>query len=266
VSFPFVKGHGTRNDFIVLPDPDGAVHGDLSSELVAALCDRRSGIGADGVLRVVRSTGDGEWFMDYRNADGSISEMCGNGVRVFARYLAREGLVDATGTFPLDTRDGVKQVTFCDDGDVSVDMGTASLGEHVTVAVDGRVFDAVAVGVGTPHAVAFVDSLGEAGSLLRSPHFCAEEFPQGVNIEFAVVRAPRDVAMRVYERGVGETQSCGTGACAVAFAAAAREAVAGPTTYRVEVPGGAVSVTFDSAGHLHLKGSAVLVADGVWTG
>jgi diaminopimelate epimerase len=265
VSFPFVKGHGTRNDFVVLPDPDGSVHGDLDSRLVAAICDRRGGIGADGVLRAVRSNGDAEWFMDYRNADGSISEMCGNGVRVFALYLARDGLVDASGTFAVDTRAGVKQVTFCDDGEVSVDLGTATLGGPVTVAVDGRALDAVAVDVGNPHAVAFVDSLDEAGDLRHSPFFCAEEFPHGVNIEFAVVRGPGDVAMRVYERGVGETQSCGTGACAVAFATAARGSVSAPTTYRVEVPGGAVSVTYDSAGHLHLKGPAVLVADGVWT-
>jgi diaminopimelate epimerase len=265
VSFTFVKGHGTRNDFVVLPDLDGSVHGELDARLVATICDRRSGIGADGVLRVVRSNGGSDWFMDYRNADGSISEMCGNGVRVFALYLAREGLVEATGTFALDTRDGVKQVTFCDDGEVSVDMGAATMGEPVKVSVEGRVLDAVAVEVGNPHAVAFVDSLDVAGDLRRSPYFCAEEFPYGVNVEFAVVRGPGDVAMRVYERGVGETQSCGTGACAVAFAAAVRESVAPPVTYRVEVPGGAVSVTYDSAGHLHLKGPAELVADGVWT-
>ena len=257
MSFPFVKGHGTRNDFVVLPDPDGSVHGDLDSRLVVAICDRRGGIGADGVLRAVRSNGDAEWFMDYRNADGSISEMCGNGVRVFALYLAREGLVKASGTFAIDTRAGVKHVTFCDDGEVSVDLGTATLGGSVTVAVEGRVLDAVAVDVG--------NSLDEAGDLRHSPFFCADEFPHGVNIEFAVVRGPGDVAMRVYERGVGETQSCGTGACAVAFAAAARGSVSALTTYRVEVPGGAVSVMSDSAGHLHLKGPAVLVADGVWT-
>jgi diaminopimelate epimerase len=264
VTFPFVKGHGTRNDFIVLPDPDGSVHPDLSPELVAALCDRRGGIGADGVLRVVRSTGDCEWFMDYRNADGSISQMCGNGVRVFALYLAREGLVETKEPFAIDTRAGVKQVTFCDDGEVSVDMGQATLGSPVTVSVDGTVFDATRVDVGNPHAVAFVDSLDVAGELRASPFFCSAEFPGGVNVEFAVSRGPADVAMRVYERGVGETQSCGTGACAVAFAAAAQHDVAPPSACRVEVPGGSVMVTRDSAGHLHLKGPAVLVADGVW--
>jgi diaminopimelate epimerase len=266
VSFRFVKGHGTHNDFIVLPDLDGSVHGDLDAGVVAALCDRRSGIGADGVLRVVRSTGPSEWFMDYRNADGSISEMCGNGVRVFARYLAREGLVAPSGSFAVDTRDGAKLVSFCDDGDVSVDMGRGEVGEPVKVAVEGRTLDAVAVAVGTPHAVAFVDSLDQAGDLRAAPDFSADDFPNGVNVEFAVLRGPGDVAMRVYERGVGETQSCGTGACAVAFAAAAHAGDEGPTTWRVEVPGGVVWVTHDDARRLHLKGPAVLVADGVWTG
>jgi diaminopimelate epimerase len=265
VTFPFVKGHGTRNDFVVLPDLDGSTHGDLAADVVVALCDRRGGIGADGVLRVLRSNGDADWFMDYRNADGSISEMCGNGVRVFARYLARERLVEPTGTFALDTRDGVKQVTFCDDGDISVDMGKAGIGEAVKVAVDGRVLDAIAVDIGNPHAVAFVESLDEAGELRVAPDFSANDFPHGVNVEFAVARRPGELAMRVYERGVGETESCGTGACAVAFAAAVRDSAAQPATYRVDVPGGVVVVTYDAAGHVHLKGPAVLVADGVWT-
>jgi diaminopimelate epimerase len=202
--------------------------------------------------------------MDYRNADGSISEMCGNGVRVFARYLAREGLVDVHGTFAIDTRDGVKQVTFCDDGEISVEMGSATLGDSVKVAVDGRALDAVAVDVGNPHAVAFVESLEEAGDLRSAPDFSSDDFPNGVNVEFVAVHGPSEIAMRVYERGVGETQSCGTGACAAAFAAAMQQSVVPPETYRVEVPGGALSVTFDSAGRLHLKGPAVLVADGVW--
>jgi diaminopimelate epimerase len=266
VTFPFVKGHGTRNDFIVLPDPDGSVHGDLAPDLVAALCDRRGGIGADGVLRVIGSTGAGEWFMDYRNADGSTAEMCGNGIRVFARYLAREGLVDPAGVVAIDTRDGVKQVAFCDDGEISVDVGEGRLGEPVAVTVEGRTLDAIAVDVGNPHAVAFVESLDEAGELRAAPALPAGAFPTGVNVEFAVVRGRADIEMRVYERGVGETQSCGTGACAVAVATAARDAAAAPTTYRVTGPGGVVSVTYDSAGRLHLKGPAVLVADGVWTG
>src|SRR3954454_12627280 len=119
----FVKGHGTENDFVIVPDPDGSL--DLTPSLVAALCDRRAGIGADGVLRVVRSKALGrddlgaEWFMDYRNADGSIAEMCGNGTRVFARYLVDAGLV-VPGDLPVATRAGVRAVRLGATGDVTV--------------------------------------------------------------------------------------------------------------------------------------------------
>ncbi|MGA8256703.1 MAG: diaminopimelate epimerase, partial [Nocardioides sp.] len=123
-SYPFLKGHGTHNDFVLLPDHDGSVHGELSPERVRALCDRRGGIGGDGVLRVVR--GDQHWFMDYRNADGSVSEMCGNGIRVFALHLVQEGLADAGGPIPIETRDGVKTVTLAGD-QITVDMGTPHL-------------------------------------------------------------------------------------------------------------------------------------------
>lgn len=290
MSFPFVKGHGTENDFVVLPDLDGSVHGDLDPAVVVEVCDRRSGIGADGVLRVLRGNvddGHAEWFMDHRNADGSVSEMCGNGVRVFARYLADVGLVDTSQPVAIDTRDGVKMVTFADDGEISVDMGKPKVGGDVKVDVGGRVFPARDVDLGNPHAVAFVDSLDEAGELRGSPMFSAADYPNGVNIEFVVRRGPGQVAMRVYERGVGETRSCGTGACAVAVATALADAgsAASPAAegwegiphlpsatagegvvYRVEMPGGLLTVTWAEDGHIHLKGPAVLVAAGTWTG
>ena len=206
MSFPYVKGHGTRNDFVVLPDLDGSVHGDLDPAVVVALCDRRAGLGADGVLRVLRGDLDGgaDWFMDYRNADGSVSEMCGNGVRVFARYLADAGLVDPAaldGPLAIDTRDGIKQVTYCDDGEISVDMGRPTLGGPVRIGVEGREYDAWAVDMGNPHAVAFVDSLDGVGALTEQPAFAEADFPHGVNIEFVVRRGPDEVAMRVHERG-----------------------------------------------------------------
>src|ERR1700712_2382130 len=128
MAFSWLKGHGTENDFVLLPDHDGTVHGDLDGAFVAALCHRRRGIGADGVMRVIRTSAiglpsAGEWFMDYRNADGSVSEMCGNGVRVFALPLVQEGLVDPARPIVIGTRDGDKVITF--DGDaISVDMGT----------------------------------------------------------------------------------------------------------------------------------------------
>jgi diaminopimelate epimerase len=214
--------------------------------------------------------------MDYRNADGSVSEMCGNGIRVFARYLADARLVDVAGLdgpLPVDTRDGIKLVTYCDDGEISVDMGNPKVGSAVTVSVDGHVHEATKVDMGNPHAVVFVDALGEAGELVSSPFFCSAEYPDGTNIEFVAQLGDHGLAMRVFERGVGETWSCGTGACAVVAAvAAAASAVEGqvggkaglPSTYSVEVPGGQLSVTWGADDHIHLKGPAVLVASGIW--
>lgn len=265
MSYPFLKGHGTENDFVLLPDPDGSVHGDLSAERVRALCDRRAGIGGDGVLRAVLE--DGRWFMDYRNADGSLSEMCGNGIRVFARYLVDEGLVDGAEPFPVGTRDGVKVLRV--EGElITADMGTPRVLGASTVAVGAHEWKADHVDMGNPHAVAFVDSLDDAGPLLESPDVDADVYPHGVNVEFVVVRGERHVAMRVHERGSGETRSCGTGACAVMVAAAIRDGLAGDgppatdTSYAVDVPGGSLTVTWTAANRVLLTGPAVVVARG----
>lgn len=262
-----IKGHGTRNDFVVVPDYDGEL--ELSEALVRALCDRRGGVGGDGVLRVVRTAAmpevaglDGaEWFMDYRNADGSIAQMCGNGVRVYARFLVSEGLI-GPGTIRLATRGGVKEVVVPASGDITVDMGPARLGvEPVSVKVESGEWPAVSVDMGNPHAVAFVDSLADAGPLREVPVVSPPSaFPEGVNVEFAVVEGRGQLAMRVHERGVGETQSCGTGACAVVAAARMRDP-GSPRVWAVAVPGGEVTVTEREDGHLLLRGPAVLVAE-----
>ena len=268
-----MKGHGTENDFVLLPDPDGTVHGALAPALVAALCDRRAGIGGDGVMRVIRcaayddpaavaARGDAEWFMDYRNSDGSDSEMCGNGIRVFARYLAEHEGIDTAAPLPIGTRAGTRTVVFEDDGRVTVDMGEPTLAGETKVAVGDRSWPAANIGMGNPHAVAFVDSLDEAGPLLESPSFDAGVYPQGVNVEFVVRRGGRHVAMRVHERGSGETRSCGTGACAVMVAAALADGAAPGTTYRVDVPGGELDVTWTEHNRILLTGPAVLVAAG----
>ncbi len=261
---PFLKGHGTHNDFLVLPDLDGTLLGDLDPGLVAQMCDRRGGLGADGVLRVIHTRDEAPWFMDYRNADGSVAEMCGNGVRVYARYLAEAKLVDVTVPLTVDTRDGLKTVTFCDDDEISVDMGLPVTTDEVTVSVAGRVYAARGVDMGNPHAVAVVESLEQLGELIDSPIYCAVAFPRGVNTEFAERRGSRHVAMRVFERGVGETASCGTGACAVAAVMVRLDDEAAPTSYAVDVPGGRLTVTLDAAHRAHLKGPAVLVAEGTW--
>jgi diaminopimelate epimerase len=277
-AYPFLKGHGTENDFVLLPDHDGTVHGELTAERVVALCDRRAGIGGDGVIRVIRTAAlgadavgqeDAEWFMDYRNSDGSVSEMCGNGIRVLGRHLADEGLVDPTAPVPVGTRDGIKTLTFGDDGTITADMGRPVLLGESKVAVGDRSWPATHVDMGNPHAVAFVESLGDAGSLLTEPTYDAEVYPHGVNIEFVVRRGPRHVAFRVHERGSGETRSCGTGACAVMVAAAVADGaaeVAGPPAddlaYRVDVPGGTLTVTWTATDRALLGGPAVLVARG----
>jgi diaminopimelate epimerase len=268
----WTKGHGTENDFVVLPDADGELR--LSASLVAAICDRRAGIGADGVLRVVRTKSepdaaawadDAEWFMDYRNADGSIAEMCGNGIRVFARYLIDAGLSEA-GTLVIATRGGVRAVHAPAGGDVSVELGTADLPAALAdleVQVGERTWPAVGVLMPNPHAVAFVEDLGEAGQLLEAPGVRPEgAFPQGVNVEFVVRRDARHVAMRVHERGSGETRSCGTGAAAVMVAAARRAGDPAPTEWIVDVPGGRLRVGLAADGTVTLTGPAVLVAEG----
>ncbi|WP_280700721.1 diaminopimelate epimerase [Kitasatospora sp. GP82] len=278
----FLKGHGTQNDFVIIPDPEGLL--DIGPAAVARLCDRRAGIGGDGLLRVVRSAADpaaaaqagqAEWFMDYRNSDGSIGEMCGNGVRVFARYLVQARLAEP-GALAVATRAGVRQVVVAEDaadgtpGEVTVDMGRALLPgpDGIEVTVGARSWPARNVNMGNPHAVAFVADLGHAGDLLSAPLTSPEGvYPEGVNVEFVVDRGPKHVAMRVHERGSGETRSCGTGACAVAVAAARRDgldpAVTGePVTYTVDVPGGRLVITEHPDGRVEKTGPAEIVATG----
>jgi diaminopimelate epimerase len=271
--YPFLKGHGTENDFVLLPDHDGSVHGDLSADRVRALCDRHAGIGGDGVLRVIRtaaleaghgqamSNSGAEWFMDYRNSDGTLSEMCGNGIRLFALHLVTEGLADAGAPIPIGTRDGVKLLTV--DGErITADMGTPKVLGETTMSVGERTWPAKHVETGNPHAVAFVDDLAHAGHLLEEPTFDRTLYPEGVNVEFVVRRGERHVAMRVHERGSGETRSCGTGACAVMVAAAVADGAERDLPYRVDVPGGTLTITWTADDRVLLSGPAVIVARG----
>jgi len=271
----FAKGHGTENDFVILLDPEGS--GGLTAGLTARLCDRRAGIGADGVLRAVRAAASGiagranggpeaaggaggpEWFMDYRNADGSVAEMCGNGIRVFARYLVRHGLADGP-EFTVATRSGPRLIRMCTDGGVSVDMGAVAVLGPGSAVIDGQTYPGLRVSVGNPHLACLVEGPLAAFGLSRPPGLDPGQFPEGGNVELVRVTGPASVAMRVHERGSGETRSCGTGAVAAA-AAAASATGSGDGTWDVRVPGGDLKVTLE-AGRAWLTGPAVIVAEG----
>jgi diaminopimelate epimerase len=261
----FAKGHGTGNDFVVVPDFDNEL--DLAPRLVVALCDRHFGVGGDGVLRVVRSAAVGEgqpaeWFMDYRNADGSVAEMCGNGVRVFARYLLEEGLAKGA-EIPVATRAGTRTVRVEPDGQFTVDMGAAVVvGEGKAVA-GGRALDGLAISVGNPHLACMIDEpVGDVD--LSAPSLLGPAgLDSGANIEIVRVLGEREIEMRVHERGSGLTLSCGTGAVAAAVAAAATAGhwPTAPGTWTVHVPGGTLAVTPSATASL-LTGPAEIVARG----
>jgi diaminopimelate epimerase len=271
----FTKGHGTGNDFVLLPDPDGAL--ELTPALVASLCDRRFGIGGDGVLRVVRSAkhpdaasyaGEAEWFMDYWNSDGSLAEMCGNGVRVFARYLLSRGLATAgPAGLPIATRAGVV-VALIEGPEIRVHMRPPRVYAASTATVGALTIPGIAVDCGNPHLVCGLhDGVGLASlDLTTAPGFDPALFTAGVNVEFVVPAAPLGetdlhVAMRVFERGSGETMSCGTGCLAVG-AIALRDAGLARGSVAVDVPGGRITVTHDEQDRWWLAGPAVLVASG----
>ncbi|MGO3023061.1 MAG: diaminopimelate epimerase [Brevibacterium sp.] len=311
----FVKGHGTQNDFVLLSDDDSRL--EMHSEAVATLADRRAGLGADGIIRIVRSAASGipgaaeqadagaEWFMDYYNSDGSLSEMCGNGVRVFAHGLVASGRVPAEGRDILvGTRDGIKTVRTtlnpalgvqtgddvvdtgtpgpgsASDSWYTIDMGEWSLDPSSSVLVTTGGIEVARPGLrvstGNPHTVvALAENSELAAADLRDAPVLDPVPAQGSNVEYIVMEPARaDVAggegalrMRVFERGVGETRSCGTGACAAAIAAHHWAGEKSPLQWRVDVPGGQLRIEIEpdaegTSGRVSLAGPAVLVASG----
>lgn len=266
------KGHATENDFVIIDDLGGDF--ELTPDLVRALCDRHAGIGADGVLRVVRSENDpaavamagaAPYFMDYRNADGSIAEMCGNGVRLFLRYLQASGLVDRETT--VATRGGIRRV-WAESAAITVEMGRAQVLDgrpDVRAGAGAKPRTGVAVLVPNPHVVVTLDAVSDLAELdLAGPPLVDPPLPDGQNVEFVAGVGHQHLAMRVHERGVGETRSCGTGICAAVVAAAvATTGWNGPdgTSWQVDVPGGTCFVRWTVAGELLLTGPAVLVGE-----
>lgn len=291
----FSKGHGTGNDFVLIADPDD-LH-PVSAEQVAFLCDRHLGIGADGLIRAVpsRFLPEGrelldvdpaaEWFMDYRNGDGSLSEMCGNGVRVFVHFLITRGLVTLGQgeSLTIGTRGGLKKVSRTGEG-YAVDMGPWEFifpNDATAKAMDSLVSaggldvprPGLSVSMGNPHTVVALAELGELSAMqLFTPPVVDPKPANGTNVEFVVPAEPLvhegvgSITMRVHERGVGETQSCGTGACAAAVAIRHWAGEGAPDTWNVHVPGGVVGVRFFAGAgdreHVELSGPAVVVASG----
>ena len=282
----FTKGQGTGNDFVLYLDLDGS--NDLSVSQVVELCDRRFGIGADGVIRVVKSAHlpegvqalaeepSAEWFMDYRNSDGSVAEMCGNGIRVFARYLTEKGLVDLVEgkVLHVGTRAGVKDIQKNKAG-FAVDMGRWKpesneylVRSHgIDVARPGQ-----GINVGNPHVVVALAEETELQNLDLNREPKLEPKPEsGANIEFVVPAEPLvtngvgKISMRVFERGVGETMSCGTGVVAAALATRLWAGSEAPNQWTVEVPGGTLGVRMfptEEGEHVGLSGPAELSFEG----
>lgn len=292
-SIRFSKGHGTGNDFVLIDDADAELA--ITPDYVRWLADRHRGIGGDGVIRVVRAAAlddpaaraaaaeGAEWFMDYSNADGSVAEMCGNGVRVFANHLRSRGLA-STDTLAVGTRDGVKTVrrvdnAYPDAGPAdwfSVDMGAWTISDEAgrRAGTDSLVRvvgldvprPALSVDMGNPHAVVALAEQAELSDLdLYHAPSVEPERPDGVNVEFIVPGQVGEghgtLRMRVHERGVGETLSCGTGACAAALAARLWAGSGAPDVWRVDVPGGTLQVRI-AGERVHLAGPAEAVADG----
>ena len=285
----FTKGHGTGNDFVLFADPEGAI--DLSAAQMAAIADRHFGVGGDGILRAVRSAhipegaealaedDSAEWFMDYHNSDGSVSEMCGNGIRVFTRFLLDNGLVELGHgeTLAIGTRGGVRDVQRNLSG-FQVDLGRWALdgGEPLVRAKNLDIArPGLGINVGNPHVVVALASEDEldAADLTYIPQLDPEP-EAGANVEFVVPADPmiRDgvgyIRMRVHERGSGETLSCGTGAAAAALATRHWAGAGTPNQWKVEVPGGTVGVRMfptEDGEHVALSGPAELVYSGELT-
>ncbi|MDP2233796.1 MAG: diaminopimelate epimerase [Actinomycetota bacterium] len=275
----FTKMHGLGNDFVFIEDMDLGY--EFSPEAVAWFCDRNFGIGADGLILVrPATTTDADFFMHYYNADGTTAEMCGNGIRCFAKYVVDHGMVAADAeTLRIETLGGIKPITFTRESDGTLAMATVDMGEPVLTPSDipstfsgAQVFqcpieteygtyEITAVSMGNPHAIIWVDDVEEApvdtvgAAIENDPHF-----PRKTNVEFAQLMEDQTIRLRVWERGVGETLACGTGACATLVAATLACLVGRSAT--IELPGGELEIRWAEDNHVYMTGSATEVFSG----
>lgn len=271
----FAKYHGVGNDFVIFSDIDDRI--DLTPDLVRRMCDRRFGIGADGVIRVAPGGDETDLFMDYVNSDGSVGEMCGNGIRCLVAFARAEGLTESS-ELVVGTRAGRKVVTEQADGRVRVDMGPPVFvpqqipvewqdddALHITVPANGAMIELAALSMGNPHAVIFVDDPDVAPVATLGPELEVHPlFPNKTNVEFVAVESPSRIRMRVWERGSGETLACGTGACAAAVASRLLRAT--EPRLIVAVPGGELEVEWngglDQQASVFMTGPVVRTFDG----
>ncbi len=252
----FAKYQGIGNDFVMLADPRDEL--ELTPPLARALSDRHFGIGADGVIRVAPGVDGADLSMDYVNSDGSIGEMCGNGIRCLALFALQEGMTDATH-MRVATPAGLMSIEVGKNGRVRVDMGAPIFEPaaipirwegpealHAKLDVDGEVVEATCLSMGNPHAVLFVDDPERAPVATLGPRLETHEaFPNRANVEFVRLVSPGRVEMRVWERGVGETLACGTGACAAAVAS--RLIGGADAEMVVSLPGGELEIEWEGS-------------------
>ncbi len=260
------KHHGLGNDFLVLLDRDDAQP--IDEDIAVAVCDRHRGVGADGLIRVTPVAGSGRVAMELRNEDGSRAEMSGNGISCLAQAVVRAGLAP-DGVVEVDTDAGPRTVTVVESPAshrhrMRVAMGTPHIVSDLPEWTDGRILAAVQVDMGNPHVVCHVADADDVPDLVEVGERINAATPGGTNVELLLPGDPGAVTMLVYERGVGPTLACGTGA--VAAAAAAHRWELAPRTVVVHQPGGPATVELAAGGDgvAHLTVPVVAVAAVEW--
>jgi diaminopimelate epimerase len=269
--------HGLGNDFILIDGRETKLDDFDLKKLAIDMCDRHYGIGADGLLIAWPST-VAEVRMQIFNPDGSEAEMCGNGIRCFARYIY-ETAKQKKDVISIETKAGIRVPAIMKENDqisgVEVDMGEPRLKrseipmlgeeqEHVIneeIMLSHKACRATCVSMGNPHCVIFVKSFKDIDFLRDGPAIeTAEKFPEGTNVEFARIQSQNEVEVKVWERGAGETLACGTGACAVVVAGVLNGLLNRKTT--VNLPGGPLEIEWEEDNHVCMRGPAETIFKG----